>query len=49
MDQKTYENEECLKDIEKLSCTRLIATLDTLTNDIDHGGKQVLERFLEQG
>ena len=46
--QKTYEDEESLEDIKKLPRASLVAALDALTNYIDHSGKQVLERFLEQ-
>jgi hypothetical protein len=44
---RTYKNEKRLKDIKELTSALLVCNLDTLANDIDHGGKKLLERFLE--
>jgi len=42
----THKDQERLKDIEELSCPCFITSLQGLLDDIDHGGDQILEGFL---
>ena len=42
----TFENKEGLEDIEQLTGSLLIISLNTLANNVDHGRKVPLERFL---
>ena len=41
-----FKNKEGLEDIEQLTGSLLIISLNTLANNVDHGRKVPLERFL---
>ena len=41
-----FKNKEGLEDIEQLTGSLLIISLNTLANNVDHGRKGPLERFL---
>ena len=39
----THKNKECLEDVKELACPLFIGRLYTLSNDANHGGKDILE------
>ena len=44
----THEDEESLEDVKQLASTSLVAGLYTLTDNIDHRWKELLEGFLQK-
>lgn len=44
----TYQDEESLEDIKKLPGTSLVTGLNSLADNLDHGGEKGLEGFLEK-